>query len=69
MTKEEKIAMIPAHYSPRIVAPAYVSIDENITFNINRAKITEDNDSICIKVGMAIIHLTKETKTTKINLR
>ena len=69
MTKEDKILRIPEQYSPRMIAPAYVSIDDNITFNINRAKITEDNESVCIKVGMAIIHLTKSTKTTKINLR
>jgi len=68
-TKEDKILRIPAHYSPRMIAPAYVMIDDNITFNINRAQITEDNESVCIKVGMAIIHLTKSTKTTKINLR
>lgn len=68
MTKEEKIAMIPEQYSTQIVAPAYVMI-ENITFDINRSQISEDEHSVYIKVRTTLIQLNKSTKTTKIHVR
>jgi len=69
MTKEEKLAMIPEQYSTQMVAPAYVSIDDNITFDINRSQISEDKDSVYIKVRTTLIQLNKQIKTTKIHVR
>lgn len=69
MTKEEKLAMIPEQYLIQMVAPAYVSIDNNITFDINRSQISEDEDSVYIKVRTTLIQLNKQTKTTKIHVR
>jgi hypothetical protein len=69
MTKEEKLALIPEQYSIQIVAPAYVSIDDNITFDINRSQISEDEHSVYIKIRTTLIQLNKSTKTTKIHVR
>lgn len=66
-----KLSLIPEHYSPRMVAPAYATIDMpgTLTFDINRAKISEDKEYVYIQVRTTIIQLNKQTQSVKITTR
>lgn len=66
-----KLQLIPEQYSPRMVAPAYANIEMpgSLTFNTRRAHISEDENSVYIKIGVSIIILSKQTQSVKINIR
>lgn len=71
MKAEQKLSLIPAHYLPRMMSPAYVILNtpHSIAFNINKAQINEDEYVVTIKIGFGTIMLSKNNNSVNINIR